>query len=64
MRERRTDLPIPDELDEAVMRTLRKRVDDRPRDAQELEQMLADIPREKLVASYPPLAFTGTDARG
>ena len=37
IRERRPDLPIPSALDEAIMRTLRKHVDERPHDALELE---------------------------
>ena len=53
MRERQPELPIPEALDAAVMRTLQKRVEDRPRDAQELERMLASIPRDALVSSYP-----------
>jgi serine/threonine-protein kinase len=54
LRARRPDLPIPAELDAAVMRCLRKRMADRPASAGELEQMLAAIPREGLPKVYPP----------
>jgi hypothetical protein len=36
------------------MTTLRKSIDERPRDAAELEQMLVKIPVEILKHSYPP----------
>ena len=52
MRVRRPDLPIPAELDVAVMSCLRKKVGERPRDAGELEQMLASIDVSGLPTSY------------
>jgi serine/threonine-protein kinase len=54
MRIRRPDLPIPEELDAAVMKCLKKRMQERPKSATELEQMLAAIPLEGLPTSYPP----------
>lgn len=54
MRTRRPDLPIPEELDAAVMRCLKKRMQERPKSATELEQMLAAIPLEGLPTAYPP----------
>ena len=54
MRMRRPDLPIPEELDAAVMRCLKKRMNERPKSALELEQMLAAIPLEGLPTAYPP----------
>jgi serine/threonine protein kinase len=54
MRVRRPDLPIPEDLDQAVMKCLRKRLGDRPSNAAELEQMLAVIPFEGLPVAYPP----------
>ena len=54
MRIRRPDLPIPEALDRAVMTCLKKRVQERPRDASELERMLLDVPCEGLPVSYPP----------
>jgi eukaryotic-like serine/threonine-protein kinase len=54
MRTRRPDLPIPPELDAAVMRCLRKRMADRPASAAELERMLEKIPTDGLPTSYPP----------
>jgi serine/threonine protein kinase len=54
MRVRRPDLPIPEDLDQAVMKCLRKRLADRPQSASELEQMLAVIPFDGLPVSYPP----------
>ena len=44
LRMRRPDLPIPAELDAAVMRCLRKKMARRPASAADLEQMLAAIP--------------------
>ena len=52
MRARRPDLPIPAELDVAVMTCLRKKAHERPRDASELEQMLAAIDTSELQTSY------------
>ncbi len=54
MRTRRPDLPIPTELDAAVMRCLRKRMADRPASAAELERLLEKIPPDGLPTSYPP----------
>jgi hypothetical protein len=54
MRIRRPDLPIPESLDRAVMTCLKKRVQERPRDASELERMLLAVPCEGLPVSYPP----------
>jgi serine/threonine-protein kinase len=54
LRARRPDLPLPPELDAAVMRCLRKRMSDRPATAGELEQMLSAIPLEGLPDRYPP----------
>jgi serine/threonine-protein kinase len=53
MRERRPDLDIPEALDAVVMKCLRKRLNDRPQSAAEVEQMLAAIPREGLLMRYP-----------
>jgi len=52
MRSCRPDLPIPEGLDEAVMMCLRKRTAERPRDAREMERLLAAIPAEGLPTSY------------
>ncbi len=54
MRLRRPDLPIPEGLDLAVMKCLKKRMNERPRSASELEQLLAAVPLEGLPTSYPP----------
>ncbi len=54
MRSRRPDLPIPEPLDAAVMKCLRKRLQERPQNASELEQVLAAIPLDGLPTSYPP----------
>jgi serine/threonine-protein kinase len=69
MRQRRPDLDIPDALDQVVMKCLKKRIADRPKSAEELEQMLAAIPLEGLPTSYatrprrappPPSSDSGT----
>jgi serine/threonine-protein kinase len=52
MRVRRPDLPIPAELDVAVMTCLRKKIPDRPHDARELERMLNAIDTTDLITSY------------
>ncbi|HVH45208.1 MAG TPA: serine/threonine-protein kinase [Labilithrix sp.] len=52
MRQRRPDLDIPDALDQVVMKCLKKRINDRPKSAEELEAMLAAIPTEGLPLSY------------
>ena len=54
MRERRPDLPIPEELDRVVMRCLKKKMSDRYRSAFELAEALEQIPRDKLAMQYPP----------
>ncbi|HSQ61820.1 MAG TPA: serine/threonine-protein kinase [Polyangiaceae bacterium] len=52
MRLRRPDLPIPAELDAAVMMCLKKKSVDRPADAHALELMLAAIDLRDLPKSY------------
>jgi eukaryotic-like serine/threonine-protein kinase len=54
MRRRRPDLPIPETLDQAVMKCLKKRINERPKGAAQLEQMLSMVPMEGLAMSYPP----------
>jgi serine/threonine-protein kinase len=54
MRQRRPDLPIPEALDLAVLKCLKKRLNERPKSAAELEQLLGTVPIEKLPKSYPP----------
>jgi serine/threonine-protein kinase len=54
MRQRRPDLPIPEALDAVIMKCLKKRISDRPKDAAVLEEMLAAIPLPGLPTSYPP----------
>jgi serine/threonine protein kinase len=54
MRVRRPDLAIPEALDFAVLKCLKKRLNERPRSAAELEQLLAAIPHDTLPLSYPP----------
>jgi hypothetical protein len=65
MRERRPDLPLPTPLDEAVMLCLKKRVRERPKSAQVLEDMLAAIPLEGLPTDYdePEVALPPLDKR-
>jgi serine/threonine-protein kinase len=53
MRQRRSDLPIPEALDAAVMKCLKKRLNERPKSAAQLEQMLTAIPTEGLQTAYP-----------
>ncbi|MDB4997203.1 MAG: serine/threonine protein kinase, partial [Myxococcaceae bacterium] len=53
MRVRRPDLDIPEALDAAVMQSLKKKIQDRPKNAIELAEMLEAIPREGLPLSYP-----------
>jgi serine/threonine-protein kinase len=62
MRQRRPDLPIPEALDAAVMRCLKKRLNERPKSASQLEQMLTAIPTEGLQNSYPPGTTRRTSA--
>lgn len=52
MRQKRPDLEIPQQLDEIVMKCLKKRINDRPKSAEDLEQMLAAIPLEGLPTTY------------
>ncbi|MBS2016519.1 MAG: serine/threonine protein kinase [Deltaproteobacteria bacterium] len=52
MRQRRPDLEIPEALDLVVMKCLKKRINDRPKSAEELESMLAAIPLEGLPTVY------------
>ena len=54
MRAKRPDLPIPPELDEVVMRCLKKRVNERPRSAAEVENDLGAIAFAALPKLYPP----------
>jgi serine/threonine-protein kinase len=54
MRVRRPDLDIPEALDEVVLKCLKKKAVDRPKDAAALEAMLAAIPLEGLPLVYPP----------
>jgi eukaryotic-like serine/threonine-protein kinase len=54
LNQRRPDLEIPEGLDQIVMKTLRKHVEERPKSAAELERMLAAIPTDDLLRSYPP----------
>jgi eukaryotic-like serine/threonine-protein kinase len=54
MRHRRPDLPIPEGLDLAVIKCLKKRLNERPRSAAELEQLLVAVPVGNLPTSYPP----------
>ena len=59
MRQRRPDLPIPEALDAVIMKCLKKRINDRPKDAAVLEEMLAAIPLAGLPTTYP----SGTSRR-
>lgn len=52
LRQRRPDLDIPEALDQVVMKCLKKRINDRPKSAEELEAMLAAIPLDGLPTSY------------
>jgi serine/threonine-protein kinase len=52
MRQRRPDLDVPEALDQVVMKCLKKRINDRPKSAEELEAMLTAIPLEGLPTSY------------
>jgi serine/threonine protein kinase len=54
MRQRRPDLPIPEALDLAVIKCLKKRLNERPKSAAELELLLAAVPLEGLPKAYPP----------
>ncbi len=59
MRLRRPELPIPEALDLAIIKCLKKRLNERPKSAAELEQLLAAIPIGTLPTAYPP----GTNRR-
>ena len=52
MRQRRPDLDVPEALDAIVMKCLKKRINDRPKSAEELEAMLAAIPLDGLPTAY------------
>ena len=64
MRMRRPDLPIPEALDQAVMKCLKKRVNERPRSAAQLEHMLAAVSLDGLAMSYPPGTSRRAPAQG
>jgi serine/threonine-protein kinase len=64
MRRRRPDLPIPETLDQAVMKCLKKRINERPKGAAQLEQMLSMVPLEGLAMSYPPGISRRAPAQG
>jgi serine/threonine-protein kinase len=53
MRARRPDLNIPEALDAVVMKCLKKKANDRPKDAEEVEDALAKIPVAGLPLQYP-----------
>jgi serine/threonine-protein kinase len=53
MRQKRPDLPIPRELDDAVAMCLRKRANDRPDSARTFERMLGAVPLEGVPMQYP-----------
>ncbi len=53
MRLRRPDLPIPEQLDFAVMKSLKKRLNERPKNAAEMEKLLAAVPLDGLARTYP-----------
>ncbi|MEO6419451.1 MAG: hypothetical protein ABIP39_08605, partial [Polyangiaceae bacterium] len=53
MRLRRPDLDFPEALDLAVMKCLKKRMTDRPKNAAALEELLMAIPLAGLPLSYP-----------
>jgi serine/threonine-protein kinase len=54
MRARRPDLNIPEALDAIVMKCLKKKANDRPKSAEEVEEALSKIPLEGLPLQYPP----------
>jgi serine/threonine-protein kinase len=53
MKQKRPDLDLPQELDDIVMRCLKKKLTDRPKDAAEVEKALSAIALEGLATSYP-----------
>jgi len=54
MRQRRPDLPLPEALDAAVMKCLKKRLNERPKSAAQLQQWLEAVSHEDLPKTYPP----------
>jgi serine/threonine-protein kinase len=72
MRQKRPDLELPAQLDEIVMKCLKKRINDRPKSAEDLEAMLSAIPLEGLPTTYdrrrrapaPPPTATIDDSNG
>jgi serine/threonine protein kinase len=54
LRNRRPDLPLPEALDIAVMKCLKKRLNERPKSAAQLEQWLTAIAIDDLPKAYPP----------
>ncbi|MFO0678192.1 MAG: serine/threonine-protein kinase [Polyangiaceae bacterium] len=54
LRQRRPDLDIPEALDAAIMKCLKKRMNERPKSAAELESLLAAVKLEGLPLHYPP----------
>ena len=64
MRERRSDLGLPEALDHAVLSCLRKKPAGRPKSARDLERMLAAVPPEGLVYEYPEGVARAAGARG
>jgi eukaryotic-like serine/threonine-protein kinase len=59
---RRPDLPLPEALDVAVMKCLKKRLNERPKSATQLEQWLSAIPLDGLPKAYPPETMRRTAA--
>ena len=47
-------ISLPEALDVAVMKCLKKRLNERPKSAAQLEQWLAAIPVDELPRAYPP----------
>jgi eukaryotic-like serine/threonine-protein kinase len=62
MRQRRPDLALPEALDAAVMKCLKKRLNERPKSAAQLEQWLTAIPLDDLPKAYPPETIRRTVA--
>jgi serine/threonine-protein kinase len=54
MRQKRPDLDLPEALDAIVMKCLKKKIADRPKSAEEVEQMLSAIPLDGLPTAAPP----------
>src|SRR5690606_26270396 len=53
LRQVRSDLNIPEELDNIVLGCLAKNPNDRPQDAQYLELQLASLPPNSVIHEYP-----------